>query len=85
MPDEKRGEQLVVLHSPLPLPIDEVYRRLQASDLPKLWIPARDRFFEIPAIPLLGTGKIDLAAIKKAAAARLQERNVITEKHDGDE
>jgi acyl-[acyl-carrier-protein]-phospholipid O-acyltransferase / long-chain-fatty-acid--[acyl-carrier-protein] ligase len=67
-PDEKRGEQLVVLHCPLPVPLDDIYRRLQASDLPKLWIPARDRFFEIPIIPLLGTGKIDLPAIQQAAA-----------------
>ncbi len=80
-PDEKRGEQLVVLHIPLSLPLDEVYRRLQASDLPKLWIPSRDRFFEIPVIPLLGTGKIDLVAIKQTAA-RLLDGNVIKNAND---
>lgn len=65
VPDEKKGEQLVVLHTPCA--IDEVYKKLQESDLPKLWIPARDRFYEIDALPILGTGKLDLRRLKQIA------------------
>jgi len=66
-PDEKRGEQLVVLYAGYEGSIDELYGRLQASDLPKLWIPARGSFFEIPALPYLGTGKLDLSALRALA------------------
>ena len=65
IPDEKKGEQMVVLH--VPCAMDEIYRKLQDSDLPKLWIPARDHFFEVEALPLLGTGKLDLQKLKQIA------------------
>ena len=65
IPDEKKGEQLVVLH--VPCAIDEIYKKLQDSDLPKLWIPGRDHFFEVEALPLLGTGKLDLQKLKQIA------------------
>jgi acyl-[acyl-carrier-protein]-phospholipid O-acyltransferase/long-chain-fatty-acid--[acyl-carrier-protein] ligase len=65
IPDEKKGEQLVVLH--VPCAMDEIYKKLQESDLPKLWIPARDHFFEVEALPVLGTGKLDLQKLKQIA------------------
>ena len=67
VPDEKRGEQLVVLYVAGSCKPEELYQKLQDSDLPKLWIPPRENFFDIPAIPILGTGKLDLAAIKTLA------------------
>lgn len=50
--------------------IEDLYRKLQASDLPKLWIPSRDHFFEVSALPYLGTGKLDLTAVKALASAK---------------
>ena len=47
--------------------IDALFTKLQASDLPKLWIPAKENFHRIDALPYLGTGKLDLAAIKRLA------------------
>ncbi len=37
------------------------------SGLPKLWIPKQDDIRVIEKLPLLGTGKLDLGAIKRLA------------------
>jgi hypothetical protein len=68
VPDEKKGERLVVLHTRLPLGVEELWRRLNASELPKLWLPRREDFHEVAELPLLGTGKLDLRAVRKLAA-----------------
>lgn len=69
VPHEKKGERLVVLHKPLPpgISVDDVLQKLSDSDLPNLWIPSRDSFCEVEQIPLLGTGKLDLKAVKEMA------------------
>jgi acyl-[acyl-carrier-protein]-phospholipid O-acyltransferase/long-chain-fatty-acid--[acyl-carrier-protein] ligase len=67
VPDPKRGERLVVLHLPLDRTPDEIYKQLTASGLPKLWIPSPDSFLEVEELPILGSGKLDLKALKDMA------------------
>jgi acyl-[acyl-carrier-protein]-phospholipid O-acyltransferase/long-chain-fatty-acid--[acyl-carrier-protein] ligase len=69
VPDEKKGERLVVLHCGLGLAPEEVCRRLLEKGLPPLWVPSPDSFREVPAIPLLGTGKLDLGGLQALARA----------------
>jgi acyl-[acyl-carrier-protein]-phospholipid O-acyltransferase/long-chain-fatty-acid--[acyl-carrier-protein] ligase len=38
-----------------------------ALDLPRIWIPHVDGFVKVDSIPVLGTGKLDLAAVKRKA------------------
>ena len=67
VPDGKKGERLVVLHT---LPADElkaVLDRLGESGLPNLWIPRPNQFFAVEELPHLGTGKLDLRRIKDMA------------------
>ena len=45
----------------------DLWTRLAATDLPKLWIPKRDSIFAVEAIPALGSGKLDLRRIKEMA------------------
>jgi len=66
-PDEKRGERLVVLHKRLPVNVEELREKLAASGLPRLWVPRREDFHEVEEIPVLGTGKLDLKALKELA------------------
>ena len=33
----------------------------------KTWLPSSEAFYQVEKIPVLGTGKLDLAAIKKMA------------------
>ncbi|HLQ44256.1 MAG TPA: AMP-binding protein, partial [Planctomycetaceae bacterium] len=67
VPDDKKGERLIVLHKTLPKPVDEVLKELGSRDLPNLWIPSSDSFLEVESIPLLGTGKLDLKGVKERA------------------
>ena len=68
VPDAKKGERLIVLHKPTSKPIKEILDGLQEAGLPNLWIPSADSFLEVDVIPLLGTGKLDLRAVKQVAA-----------------
>jgi acyl-[acyl-carrier-protein]-phospholipid O-acyltransferase/long-chain-fatty-acid--[acyl-carrier-protein] ligase len=66
VPDEKKGEKLVVLMAQ-ELGASRIIEGLKAAGLPNLWIPEARMFFKIEALPLLGSGKLDLAAIKSMA------------------
>jgi hypothetical protein len=46
---------------------DELLRRLRESPLSRLWLPRRENFFAIDALPVLGSGKLDLKGIKETA------------------
>ena len=71
VPDAKKGERLIVLHLPSQSTPEEVIKRLAAEGLPNLWIPSADSFFEVHDIPLLGTGKLDLRAVKELAREKV--------------
>jgi acyl-[acyl-carrier-protein]-phospholipid O-acyltransferase/long-chain-fatty-acid--[acyl-carrier-protein] ligase len=70
VPDAKKGERIVVLHRALPIPVGDVVAKLNNAGLPNLWLPSADSFCEVPEIPLLGTGKTDLKAVKQLALER---------------
>ncbi len=69
VPDEKKGERLVVLHTVLERTPEEICRSLADAGLPPIWIPSRDSFRRIDEIPVLGTGKLDLKRVKELALA----------------
>ena len=69
LPDVKRGERLIVLYTPeITITPEELHKRLQTSQMPRLWIPSADDFVPVQEIPILGTGKIDLRKLKEIAA-----------------
>jgi acyl-[acyl-carrier-protein]-phospholipid O-acyltransferase/long-chain-fatty-acid--[acyl-carrier-protein] ligase len=68
VPDEKKGERLVVLHKLPDARLQEVLEKLTQTDLPNLWKPRADQFFRVDSFPLLGTGKLDLRKVKDVAA-----------------
>jgi acyl-[acyl-carrier-protein]-phospholipid O-acyltransferase/long-chain-fatty-acid--[acyl-carrier-protein] ligase len=74
VPDEKRGERLVVLHTSLTMSPGEILKKLSEAGLPNIYLPSEDSFFEVEAIPVLGTGKLDLRAMKDLAIARTQSK-----------
>ncbi len=67
VPDEKKGEKLVVLYTDIPLEIDDLCKRTAATGLPQLWVPSPANFRKVDAIPILGTGKLDLKGVKDLA------------------
>ena len=71
VPDERKGEQLVLFYTCRETSPDELWRKLSGTDLPKLWIPKRESIFFLEEIPTLGTGKTDLKRLRVMAAERL--------------
>ena len=65
--DPRRGERLVVVHTPLDRTPEEIGKLLQQVGLPNLWIPGADSYLAVDKIPVLGTGKLDLRALKAVA------------------
>ena len=71
IPDEKKGEQLAVLHTLDESVIPGLLEKVSASGLPNLFIPRKDSFVKVDHLPVLGTGKLDLRALKQVALERL--------------
>jgi acyl-[acyl-carrier-protein]-phospholipid O-acyltransferase/long-chain-fatty-acid--[acyl-carrier-protein] ligase len=67
VPDGKKGERLVVLHTLTPDELKATTDRLGESGLPNLWMPRANQFFHVDELPHLGTGKLDLRRIREAA------------------
>ncbi len=74
IPDERKGEQLAVLHTLDERMIPEILDKVAATGLSNLFIPRRDHCIKVDALPVLGTGKLDLRALKRIAMERLSSR-----------
>ncbi|MGL4421007.1 MAG: AMP-binding protein, partial [Gemmataceae bacterium] len=68
VPDDKRGERLVMLVLPDVVPnLPAALATLPGRGLPNLWIPDKRDFFVVEQFPILGTGKLDLRAVSELA------------------
>jgi acyl-[acyl-carrier-protein]-phospholipid O-acyltransferase/long-chain-fatty-acid--[acyl-carrier-protein] ligase len=68
VPDDRRGERLVVLHLPaLTMPPREMGQKLAERGLPNLWVPGDRDYFLVNELPVLGSGKLDLKKVKDLA------------------
>ncbi|MEI8290385.1 MAG: acyl-[ACP]--phospholipid O-acyltransferase [Verrucomicrobiota bacterium] len=68
VPDERKGERLVVLHKLPEADLPVLLEKFAACDLPNLWKPKADAFYRVEGFPMLGTGKLDLRGVKEMAA-----------------
>ena len=57
----------MVLHKLTEARWAEFSAKLPQLDVPNLWKPRADQFYRIEALPLLGTGKLDLMKIREMA------------------
>jgi acyl-[acyl-carrier-protein]-phospholipid O-acyltransferase/long-chain-fatty-acid--[acyl-carrier-protein] ligase len=69
VPDDKKGERIVVIHTLPETKLAPVLEKFAQCDLPALWRPKANQFVHVDAIPVLGTGKMDLRGIKALATA----------------
>ena len=69
IPDEKKGERLVVIHTLKEEMLRDALEKLAKSDLPALWKPRPDQFLFVEKLPYLGTGKLDLRKLREIAQA----------------
>ena len=72
VPDEKKGERLVVLHTLDESKLEDCLEKLGHSDLPALWRPRKDQFVRVENLPYLGTGKLDLRKARGLALEMMQ-------------
>ena len=87
VPDGKKGERLVVLHTLEHDVLKPVIEKLGKSDLPNLWMPRPNQFFHIDELPHLGSGKLDLRRVHEIAREKSPESGEtvagsIPQKHD---
>ena len=71
MTDPAKGERLAVLHTLGEEEIPAVLERLAGAGLPNLFLPRRDQFVKVDDLPLLGSGKLDLRAVRRIAEESL--------------
>lgn len=69
--DEKKGERLAVVTTVREAEVPPLLEALVRQGLPNLFVPRKDSFVFIDALPVLGTGKVDLKRVKALAAERL--------------
>ena len=65
--DQRKGKSLAVIHTFAEDEISEVIKKLGGMGLPNIFVPRKDRFRKVEALPLLGTGKLKLREIKRLA------------------
>jgi len=65
VPDEKKGERIAVVFDQTQLDEVNVKQAIEQAELPNLWKPSL--LVAAEAIPLLGSGKLDLKGLKKLA------------------
>lgn len=73
-PDERKGEQLVVLYTAEAGDADQLRDLVKHSTLPNLWHPRRDNYFQIDEMPALGSGKLDMKQLKTIATERVEAK-----------
>lgn len=70
IPDAKRQERLIVVHTAELESPEAICRTLAAGSLPKIWLPSPEDFVKVDEIPVLGSGKLNLRAIQEIARAK---------------
>jgi acyl-[acyl-carrier-protein]-phospholipid O-acyltransferase/long-chain-fatty-acid--[acyl-carrier-protein] ligase len=68
IPDPGRGERLVAFYTDPSVTPHGLWEQLCRTELPRLWLPKREDLRPIEAIPTLGTGKVDLRAVRQLAS-----------------
>ena len=80
---DPRGERLVVLYAESEMGPEEVRQKLSETGLPHLWLPKRDNIYKVDGLPTLGSGKLDLRAVKTMAQTLSSGRAAPAQRHTG--
>ena len=74
IPDPAKGEALVVFYTHLAIPPEKIVEEMRAANITNLWIPKASNFYHVENLPMLGSGKLDLVALKQMADKLAAER-----------
>ena len=70
IPDEKRGERLIVICTSAAGDVAALQQIIEKSAVPNLWKPDRNAYVQIDALPITGTGKLDVRGLRQLALAK---------------
>jgi acyl-[acyl-carrier-protein]-phospholipid O-acyltransferase/long-chain-fatty-acid--[acyl-carrier-protein] ligase len=70
IPDDTKGERLIAFYTDPHVKSPELWEQLCRTDLPRLWLPKREDLHMVESVPTLGTGKVDLRAVRQLALER---------------
>jgi acyl-[acyl-carrier-protein]-phospholipid O-acyltransferase/long-chain-fatty-acid--[acyl-carrier-protein] ligase len=74
VPDEKRGERLVVLYlSEIEGRLADLFKSLPKRGIPNLWIPDIRDCYSVAVMPILGNGKLDLKKLGEMAREKAEK------------
>lgn len=73
--NEEGEERLVALYTDNNISSREIWEKLCATDIPRLWIPRRENIFYVEAIPYHETGKIDMSRAKALVKSLIGDKN----------
>ena len=73
IPDSRKGERLIVIHTELDKSPSELRAALTQGGLPNLYNPSPDSYHQVSELPMLGTGKLDLKQLRKVAEDAFRE------------
>ncbi len=73
VPDEKKGERLVVMYTDAAGDPEKLREIIEKSPIPNLWKPAKNSYYKIDALPMTGTGKLDVKTLHKLARAAAEK------------
>jgi len=65
--DVKKGEKLVVVYTDEAGDKEQLQTASKSNQLPNLWRPHPDNFIKVAALPMLGSGKLDLCGLREMA------------------
>ena len=68
LPDEVKGERLIVLHTYEEEKLAVLLKRVSEKGLSNLYLPRQDQFIKVEQIPVLASGKLDLQKMKQMAS-----------------
>jgi acyl-[acyl-carrier-protein]-phospholipid O-acyltransferase/long-chain-fatty-acid--[acyl-carrier-protein] ligase len=71
IPSERRGERLAVVYTPGAGPRERLQKIIADSALPNLWKPEPDAYVPVDHLPMTGTGKLDVRALRRIAESAL--------------
>jgi len=70
VPDERRGERLVVFYVEGKATGARLREALRHGSLPNLWKPAPESLIAVAELPVLGSGKLDVHSLRQMAVAK---------------
>ena len=77
VPDEKKGEELVVLYLSQAGDAEKLHEIIANSGLPNISRPHHNNYIRIESMPTLGSGKLDIVKLKEIALSLKKDDSIV--------